>query len=689
MKSQPALCNTSSENPQLPRQLFASPGPNRRVRSGAAVGITLLSLFLLLTAVLANAVVRDVSTGIGIKTGGVPDTIWQVDQAGGGVAPAQTVFPGDPDWGINAWVPNNPPNSSWIARDANSCCNGKAPYTFTTTFYVDNPSIASISGSWTIDDEGILALNGHVVDSLGGGSWTSLHPFSAAGSQFFVPGINVLTITITSTDDYLEGVRLEGSVTNATAAGWQPLIHQPPARVGAVLQLRDGRVLVHGESYVGPTGSANWYTLTPDSNGSYLNGQWGSGGTLPPGYGPLWFGSQVLLDGKSVVIEGGEYNFTSKIRTNLGAIATVVPHGAISWTPNTPPIGWSTIGNGPSIILPNGTYMQGNCCTQQTAYFKGPNLWTAGPSVNSVSNEYQGWTLLPTDSVLTVDASPSCTAAKGTERYHGNHWYCETATNTQLYDAVYDPKRAGLGAAVLMYNGKVLQFGGLPSATEIFDPDAETWTIGPNPLLILDQPDGPASLEPNGKVLAMLSNRLDQTECHMVEYDPSMGPIGAISGAPNPEDCRGDGGTPSWMGHLMILPTGQILFTNLTGAVEIYTPQAGYLAATQPFIAIGQYVSKGAWLNRLAGYNINGLTQNNAYGDDYQADTNYPLIRLMCGGTAYYANTHGESTHSIRPGTIATTDFDLDPATPLSANCDLQLIANGVPSNIQTVMVVK
>lgn len=74
-----------------------------------------------------------------------------------------------------------------------------------------------------------------------------------------------------------------------------------------------------------------------------------------------------------------------------------------------------------------------------------------------------------------------------------NHWYCETATNTQPYD-IY---REGLGAAVLMYKGKVLQFGGLPSATEIFDPEAETWTVGPTPSIYLDQVRGPASLEPN------------------------------------------------------------------------------------------------------------------------------------------------------------------------------------------------
>jgi hypothetical protein len=117
---------------------------------------------------------------------------------------------------------------------------------------------------------------------------------------------------------------------------WTPLNHQPGVNLGPMIQLRDGRILVHEEQF----GNAQaWHILTPDATGSYVNGTWSSGGLLPSGYAPFYFGSQLLLNGRQLVIEGGEYNFGSAVWTNLGAIGTVVPYGAVTWTANSPPTG--------------------------------------------------------------------------------------------------------------------------------------------------------------------------------------------------------------------------------------------------------------------------------------------------------------------------------------------------------------
>src|SRR5664279_4823617 len=93
--------------------------------------------------------------------------------------------------------------------------------------------------------------------------------------------------------------------TFASAQTWTALNNQPGVNVGPMLQLRDGRILVHEEQ---SGNAANWWVLTPSPTGSYVAGTWSSGGTLPTGYKPFYFGSQVMLDGKTVVIEGGEYN---------------------------------------------------------------------------------------------------------------------------------------------------------------------------------------------------------------------------------------------------------------------------------------------------------------------------------------------------------------------------------------------
>jgi hypothetical protein len=160
-----------------------------------------------------------------ISSGGVNDAHWTVtmDPTFSPTGIPQTVFPGNADFSP-AWVPNGP-NSDWIARNANTADNGPAPYTFSRTFTLAATDLASasISGSWTIDDAGTLTLNGNSLGSLSSTPWTSLHSFSVpTGSADFVVGTNTLSITITSADRFLEGARLEGTLTTAPAGVPEP-----------------------------------------------------------------------------------------------------------------------------------------------------------------------------------------------------------------------------------------------------------------------------------------------------------------------------------------------------------------------------------------------------------------------------------------------------------------------------------
>jgi Abnormal spindle-like microcephaly-assoc'd, ASPM-SPD-2-Hydin len=460
----------------------------------------------------------------------------------------------------------------------------------------------------------------------------------------------------------------------AGAQTWTPLVNQPGANVGAMLQLRDGRILVHEEQ---GGNSRNWHILTPDSTGSYVNGTWSSGGTLPLGYTPWFFGSQVLLDGKTVVIEGGEYNGGREAWTTKGAIGTI-SGSTITWTANSPPSGWTSIGDAESVLLADGTYMQSNCCTAQNAFYGGPNTWTATGSVNQANNDESGFTMLSNDQVLTVDTkhSANCGTSQGSELYDQSTgiWSCGPALPVQLYD----PNDEELGAAILMYNNKVMQFGGNVVATAIYDVASNTWSEGPTPANGLDQADGPAALEPNGKVLAMLSPGLFLSGCQFVEYNPTSN---KLANTTNPTNCPADA---SFDGHLMILPTGQIMFTDFSGLVEIYTPAAGIVSGVAPTInSLTGSIGSPSTNNALSGTQLNGLTENNGYGDDYQGATNYPLVRLVqvaAPNNVYYATTHDETTHSIAPGTPNSTMFDVPAGLP-AGNYNLFLVANGIASN--------
>jgi Abnormal spindle-like microcephaly-assoc'd, ASPM-SPD-2-Hydin len=460
----------------------------------------------------------------------------------------------------------------------------------------------------------------------------------------------------------------------AGAQTWTPLVNKPGADVGAMLLLRDGRVLVHEEQ---GGNSRNWHLLTPDATGSYVNGTWSSGGQLPSGYAPWFFGSQVLMDGKTIVVEGGEYNNGGDAWTTLGAVGTVGANGAITWASNTPPAGWGTVGDAESVLLPDGTYMQSNCCTAQNALYGGPNTWTATGSVNQGNNDESGFTLLSNDLVLTVDTkTSSCGGSQGSELYNQSTgvWSCGPNLPVKLYN----PNDEELGAAVLMYNNQVIQFGGNVVGTAIYSVANNTWTAGPTPPNKLDQADGPAALEPNGKVLAMLSPGLFNGGCQFVEYDPTAN---TITNTANPANCPGDS---SYVGHLMLLPTGQIMFTDFSGTVEIYTPAPGVVAGVAPTInALSGSIGSPSADNALSGTQLNGLTENNAYGDDYQGATNYPLVvltQVSAPNTVYYATTHNETTHSIAPGTVNSTQFNVPSGLP-SGSYNLYVVANGIQSN--------
>jgi hypothetical protein len=465
----------------------------------------------------------------------------------------------------------------------------------------------------------------------------------------------------------------------ASAQTWTPLTHQPGADVGAMLQLRDGRILVHEEQ---SGNSRNWHLLTPDASGSYINGTWSSGGQLQSGYAPWFFGSQVLLDGKTIVVEGGEYNSGSSVWTTLGSIGTISGN-TITWVKNNPPSGWSTLGDAESVILADGTYMQSNCCTAQNALFGGPNSWTATGSVKQSSNDESAFTLLSNDLVLTVDTKTStCGGSQGSELYDQltGVWTCGPNTPVKLYNSGDEE----LGAAVLMYNNKVIQFGGNVVATALYDVASNTWAAGPTPANRLDMADGPAALETNGKVLAMMSPGLFQGGCQMVEYDPIAN---ALTNTANPANCPSDS---SYVGHLMMLPTGEIMFTDFSGQVEIYTPAAGTVSGVAPTIgSVASTLNSPSTDNSLSGAQLNGLSENNGYGDDYQGATNYPLVRLTqvsSPNTVYYATTHDEATHSIAPGTSNTTLFDV-PAGMAGGDYTLSVVANGIASDPVTVSV--
>jgi hypothetical protein len=464
----------------------------------------------------------------------------------------------------------------------------------------------------------------------------------------------------------------------ASGATLQPLTNQPPAYVGLgpPFLLTDGTVMFQDDSYTG------FWKLTPDANGSYLHGTWTQLASLPAewNYGPYAYSSAVLADGR-VLIEGGEYNLGGPFSlTNLGAIYDPV---ADTWTQVDPPPGWDFIGDASSIVMPNGKFLLGNKLDQRIAELDPATMtWTALGFAGKAEdfNAEEGWTLLPDGSFITVDVL----AAPNTERYaytdaeNAGSWTTLGPTQGSLAwnygkppiifpGGSYTPP-GETGQCMLMADQKVFCTGASddqPSHiahTAILDTATMAWTAGPDFPPGDDAGDTSAVLLPNGHVLvSATSGQLYEFNGAMQTLTPTLS-----SGA---------------AALLIVLPSGEALVNGLD--VELYTPDDTIPdAAAIPQVTIPPSTVFTGLTYALVGLQFNGVSQAQAFGDEIQAPTNYPLVRLTSrSGRVTYARTHDHSTMGVATGFQAAVSTSFDAPERIESGCHrLEVVENGVAS---------
>jgi len=460
----------------------------------------------------------------------------------------------------------------------------------------------------------------------------------------------------------------------APLAGAQSLTNlknQPPAQVGLPFLLTDGRVLVQALN------DTDWYALTPDSKGSYLNGTWAKMASFPASwnYAPDAPASAVLADGR-VIIEGGEYNNGNFTLTNLGAIYDPVKN---TWKQVDPPAGWQTIGDSPSVVLADGRYMLGRKLDMQLAVLDPVTMqWSSlGSDGKADFNSEEGWTLMPDGTILTADVLD----APNSERYltDQERWISDGSTIVDLHSPTtvqgcikypggcyYPPGE--IGPQILRPDGSVLVTGsakqGKTGHTSLYRPgmtetDPGTWTPGPDFATGDDSGDCAASLLPNGNVL--VSSNFGR----LYEYDgdtltqTASGAFGVL---------------------LLQLPSGETLVTANT--VKVYTSSGAPNPEWKPTISTVPDILKRGKTYTVHGTQFNGLSQAAGFGDEFETNTNYPLVRITNKATGHvvYARTHDHSTMGVATGSRAVyTNFDVPDGIETGAST-LQVVANGIAS---------
>jgi hypothetical protein len=479
---------------------------------------------------------------------------------------------------------------------------------------------------------------------------------------------------------------------------WTPLTNQPNFLLDGAsnpILLTDGSVLIQD------AGFPDWWKLTPDKFGSYANGTWTQIASLPATYSPLYHSSAVLPDGR-LIIEGGEYLLNAdqtELVPTWSAQGSIYDPLANTWTPVAPPTFFGgfppfaqTIGDAQSVILPNGTYMQADCCTLDEALLNSKTLtWTPTGTNKFDVNDEEGWNLLPNGKVLTVDAYvpvniPYLPTGTNSEIYDPKtgSWSSAGSTIVQLWDSAAacggeNVATFEVGPAVLRPDGTVFYMGsdtcpGADGNTAIYNSFTGKWTAGPPIPGGNNIADGPASLETNGKVLMFASPGFGLPPAAFFEWDGRN--INPVPGTPNTPT---DG---SYYGNMLILPTGQILFTDFSNDVEIFTPTPGHPPNTQPLLLLTPIFLKRGQSYEAFGIGFNGVSQGAFYGDDVQSATNYPLVRItnLINGHVQYSRTHDHSSMAVASPQIVSTHYDV-PANQEPCICKLEVVANGIASN--------
>lgn len=486
-----------------------------------------------------------------------------------------------------------------------------------------------------------------------------------------------------------------GFAPNRSTSGpspWTTLRNAPPFDPGTMLVASDGTVLVHAEP---PTGGTNlWYRLAPDARGSYVDGTWSRIAAMPASYNPLYFASAILPDGR-LIIEGGEYLGGTATWTNKGAIYDPVND---SWRTVDPPGGWNNIGDAQSIVLANGTFMLSQACqnctssnvslTTDAALFNATGRnWNVIPALGKNDpNDEEGWTLQPNGTVLTVDTwlTPS------TEQFTPSTLSWSSAGNT-VKSPVNSPA-AEIGPATLVPNGDTFVVGAgsgpeapapcttrRPAVTAVHTASGR-WVDGPAiPTLNgmqMDSADGPSAVLPDGNVLFDVSPCVFNAPIAMMVYNAQTRTLSPVANVPNAANDS------TYYTRMVVLPNGQVLFNDGSRDMEVYTAGGKADPAWAPSISsISTQTPSPGRTASLSGYQLAGLDQGAAYGDDAQENTNFPLVRITNRrtGVVTYAPTSRWSSASVAPGTASSTRFTLPESTPAGPST-LVVVANGIAS---------
>jgi hypothetical protein len=505
----------------------------------------------------------------------------------------------------------------------------------------------------------------------------------------------------------------------AVAVGnWLKLDNQAFDSVALLILLSDGTVMAANNptSVFGDIGN-DWYCLTPDSHGHYLDGKWSRRASM--NYTRFAYSAQVLQNGR-LFVAGGEYG-------NGGATAEVFDPVANYWTIVTPPLSLLNPNNptpepstttsqgfadSESRLLPDGTVLvapaRPGTLHGTLIYDPYANSWSAGAQSAAWQGE-ASWVKLPDGSILTVDHD-----SNNSERYIPSptnpQWVPDANLPVNLWAGLFPVALGEIGPAFLLPNGNAFFLGG-SGHTAIYTPSGNAspgkWIQGPdiptdsngNQLVAAD---APGCMMPNGKILCAVAlppyldtqqNPQFPSPTSFFEYDYAAGPLGSFTQVGGPTGGLTDN-VQSQQCTMLLLPDGGVLYCHFEvgnafysgfgSQLYIYAPDGSPpVASGKPTISSVTRNADGSF--HLIGTGLNGISEGAAFGDENQMGSNYPLVKftnLSDGtGNADYGRTYNWSSTGVMTGnTPVTTEFTTSPGL-IPDTYALTVIANAISSD--------
>lgn len=291
---------------------------------------------------------------------------------------------------------------------------------------------------------------------------------------------------------------------------------------------------------------------------------------------------------------------------------------------------------GPALRLQDGRIFLIGATPHTAFYNPASNTWSSGPDISGTLNGIASpfgaddapGAILPNGHVIfAADAGPAGVTSSG--NITAGSSVITGIPSTALFQVFWSVSGAGIppGSFVVSVDSASQATISNP-ATETVSGDAISWG-------------------------GTFSNPVE-----LFDFDPWKNTISQVTAA------LPDGNLPfepAFPTRMLILPTGQLLFSDSSSQLWVYTSSGKPNPLLRPIITNVSDVGGGKY--RLSGFQLDGQSAGASYGDDDQMDSNYPIVRMVnFSGNVFYARTSNWNKIGVGFGTgYETVDFTLNP----------------------------